>query len=442
MFASLLTLMVLLPIPYGSVQAWWIALFEFVVFILTFMWISEGLFRGSWLVKEHRALIPLIVIGLYSFLQSIPIFFSSVAIGNVEITRSISADPFETKLFAVNLVAHTLFFALLVKFTDSEVRFRTLTYVVIGIGVASAVFGLVRFATQSGDSSFALHYLKPQVGFGYFINKNHFAFLLEIAFGVMAGLAIFRGITKRAILLFLGCTVVIWVAVSLSSSRGGIFALICQMMLGLVLLVSMERDVTDRSQFEKVLKAISSSGVLRAATVGVMLLLVVLGTFWLGGDNLDKGVSKLPREFGFDQETVRRADIWKASWALFKAHPIVGCGFGGYSAAITKYHDGVGNIAPKQAHNDYLEVLANGGLIGAALGIWFFFGVGKALATRIKSDAGFILAARWGAIIALFGVAIHSLVEFGMHLVGNSAVFVALLAIATVNVSSPSNKID
>jgi putative inorganic carbon (HCO3(-)) transporter len=435
-FATLLALIVILPIPYGSVQAWWIALFEFVVFITTILWISGEVFSGSWFVKEHRVLIPLVAVALLAFVQIVPLSLSSAGIGGVEVARTISADPFETKQFAVNLLAHTLLLAMLIRFTDSEARLRKLTYVVIAIGVASAVFGLVRFAAQSGEGGFVLHYLKPQVGFGFFINGNHFAFLLEMAFGLIAGLAIFGGIAKRGTRLFLAFAITIWVATSLSNSRGGIFALVCQMILSWLLLVSMKRTGTDRSRFEKVLQVVSSSSALRAATLAAMLVVVVVGTLWVGGDKLTEGVSNVSRDFSADSEKVRvrRGDIWKASWRLFEAYPITGCGFGGFSAAITKYHEGAGNFELRQAHNDYLEILASGGLIGAVLGIWFFFGVCNTLAARIQSDAGFTLAARWGAIIALFGVAIHSLVEFGLHIVGNSAVFIALLAISLVNV--------
>ena len=132
---------------------------------------------------------------------------------------------------------------------------------------------------------------------------------------------------------------------------------------------------------------------------------------------------------------MRRADIWKAGWRLFEAHPIAGSGFGGFSAAITKYHQKSGGAAILgQAHNDYLEILTSGGLIGAALSMWFVLGLYKLVATRIHSDSGFLRAARAGGMIGVFGVAIHSLVEFGLHVPGNSVVLLALLAISIVDV--------
>ena len=44
---------------------------------------------------------------------------------------------------------------------------------------------------------------------------------------------------------------------------------------------------------------------------------------------------------------------------------------GAYWAAVPKYHDASGRMTPQEAHNDYLEVLASGGLVAAALVAWF-----------------------------------------------------------------------
>lgn len=148
-FATLLGIIFLLPFPYGSTQAWWIALFEVVVFIATILWIVEGLVSGSWLIKEHRVLIPLAVIVLFALAQTVPLAFHAATVGGVQITRTISADPFETKQFAWDLLAHLLVLAMLIRFTDSESRLRTLTYVVIGTGMAIAMFGLLRFSLQT-----------------------------------------------------------------------------------------------------------------------------------------------------------------------------------------------------------------------------------------------------------------------------------------------------
>ena len=59
-----------------------------------------------------------------------------------------------------------------------------------------------------------------------------------------------------------------------------------------------------------------------------------------------------------------RNEIWRATLKMFAAHPILGVGMGGYWIGITAYHDASGLMTPQEAHNDYLELLSSGGLIG------------------------------------------------------------------------------
>src|ERR1700704_4969385 len=70
-FISLLGLIVIAVVPYGTVDAWWEALFECAVFTLTALWIFEVLLRGCWQVKVLFILLPLIVITAYAFAQTV-----------------------------------------------------------------------------------------------------------------------------------------------------------------------------------------------------------------------------------------------------------------------------------------------------------------------------------------------------------------------------------
>jgi len=52
------------------------------------------------------------------------------------------------------------------------------------------------------------------------------------------------------------------------------------------------------------------------------------------------------------------------------------------------------------------------------------------------SDTGFMRAARVGATVGIAGVATHSLLDFGLHLLGNAVVFLTLIMIATARIES------
>jgi O-antigen ligase len=104
---------------------------------------------------------------------------------------------------------------------------------------------------------------------------------------------------------------------------------------------------------------------------------------------------------------------------------------GGYWAAIPAYHDASGILTPQEAHNDYLELLASGGLVGLALGGWFAVVVFLRTRENLSARNRFRRAACLGAAIGIAGVAVHSLVDFGLHAVVNGLVFTTLIVIAT-----------
>jgi O-antigen ligase len=190
---------------------------------------------------------------------------------------------------------------------------------------------------------------------------------------------------------------------------------------------------------------VTRSWPVRALLILVLVAGVGLGTLWLGGDQLATRIEQSRNELNEDTDGLRqgvsRNEIWRASWRLFKAHPVLGVGMGGYWAAIPQFHNASGAMTPQEAHNDYLELLASGGLLGLALVIWFAVIVCKRTRDNLRSPNRFARAACFGAAIGLAGVAVHSLVDFGLHTIVNAFVFTTLIVIATSK-SPWSNALD
>src|SRR5258708_33972351 len=124
-----------------------------------------------------------------------------------------------------------------------------------------------------------------------------------------------------------------------------------------------------------------------------------------------------------------RKEIWAGTWPMIKEHPLAGVGFGGYWIGITRYHRASGEMTPQQAHNDYLELMASGGVIGCALAGWFLVVVLKGARRRSRSTDPYYRATCLGGLAAIFGVAIHSFVDFGLHITINALIFVAVTVI-------------
>jgi O-antigen ligase len=159
--------------------------------------------------------------------------------------------------------------------------------------------------------------------------------------------------------------------------------------------------------------------------------------FWVGGEPLAERIGSIRDETGAEliyvREGSRRMDIWQATSQLIRDNPVAGSGLGAFWVAIAMYHDASGVATPQQAHNDYLELLAGGGIIGLALAGWFVIKLSKNIRTQLVAPDNYRRAACLGAICGMFGVAVHSFMDFGLHITINALVFTALIVIATVD---------
>lgn len=444
-FTGLLLLVILLPIPYGAVEAWWVAVFECSVFLLTALWLVAWLLSGHLLQREYWPLLaPLFALVLYALVQTLPLSAQATPLGPVH--QAISFDPFETRLEALRLLALACALALLLRYTDSLRRLRALAYTVIGVGVGSAIFGLLRQVAQRGAQGFLLAGLQPDAGYAQFINKNHFAFLAELTLGLLAGLIVVGGVARGRSLIYLALAVPVWAALVLSNSRGGVLALLCQ----IIFLALNFRQRPPRQQQSDAPQARRTPSrtlgpLVRLALACALVLSIVVGIIWVGGDPLAERFGAVRQELSAeaaDPSQAGRSGIWRATWRLCLAHPFVGVGFGGYWMAITAYHDGSGALVPQQAHNDYLELWASGGLVALVLAGWFIYLFVSRARQQLADLDPFRRAVALGAATGLFGVAVHSLVDFGLHLTGIALVAVALVALAIVRLDSPARSLS
>lgn len=425
-FAGLVCVAALSAIPYGSAGPEWTAVFEAAVFLLAALWMVEGALRGGWLSRAHAVAAPGLALAAYAFIQSVPLGAGG----------AISFDPYETRLVVLKFLAYTAFLALALRHVDNERRMRALLYAVAAAGLASALFGIARQTGQRGEG-FVLEYLRPGSGYAQFVNKNHFAYAAEMALGVLLGIVAGGGVTRSKALVPLSLALPVWAALVLSNSRGGLFAMLCQ-----IIFLGVAFGVTRAGSANRVVvggrprplaERVSSSVAARSALVVVLLATVVVGTVWVGGDAVVERVASVGEEEAVQASSSARTgrrDIWVATWKMFEAHTLAGVGFGGYWVAVSRYHEGSGAFVPRQAHSDYLETLASGGLIGAALFACFVLLLVRQSAPLLRRGGAFERAARLGALTGLCGVAAHSLVEFGLHVPSNAYAALALAAVA------------
>jgi O-antigen ligase len=394
----------------------------------------HGFIAGSWRIGNTRLVAPMAALVLLAIAQSITWWKTDVA--GEQVGFAISADPFETWAFAFRMAALVLTALLVIRFTSNTRRLEILVHAIIAIAVASALFGIARQAMQHGQG-FVLSRLQPEQGFGQFINKNHFAFLMEIALGLVVGVALMRRDRRDRLLLYLSVLLLLGAASVMSKSRGGLLTITVQVVFSALLFVHSRTFGGEKIAIQKGWMRWTRSIAAMIVMIGALLMIIAVGVVWLGGDQLTTGVETATSEMaGVDRselrEGARRRDIWRATWRMFKAHPIAGAGLGGYWAEIPAYHSASGVLTPQQAHNDYLELLASGGILGALFLVWFFIALIRQARTAVAAAKGFQRAVLLGAIIGVVGVSVHSIVDFGLHITINGVVFVVLLAVLSL----------
>lgn len=436
-FNSLLGLLVLTAIPYGSADPWWKALFVCVVFSLTIIWLIEGFLSDSWIRDGWALILPIAAMVFLSFFQTLSVGHPAAQPGSTTLPlwSTLSADPYQTRFFAAQLLSLLLTGVFLFRYVSTEGRLRTLINVVIGLCVVCAIFGIVRQTTQH-QPGFGLPLLAVETGYGQFINKNHFAFLMEMGLGLALGM-IFGGDRKREQkLIYLAALLPVWTALVLSGSRGALVAMMAQVVAVALFSSAMLRRGSSGESSSKLLR-VSESVPVRMALLVVLICGVAFGTLWLGGDRLATRIEESRTDFASESTGLRqgvgRKEIWRVTWKMFVAHPLLGAGMGAYSVAVPAFHDASGTMKPQEAHNDYLELLASGGLVGVAFGLWFAVVVFRRTRQNLQSPNLFRRAACFGATIGIVGVVVHSLLDFGLHMMVNALVFTTLIVIATSN---------
>ena len=106
-----------------------------------------------------------------------------------------------------------------------------------------------------------------------------------------------------------------------------------------------------------------------------------------------------------------------------------GAGLGAYAQAYTRFDPSGGYERVEQAHNDYLQILADAGVVGLIVGglfLFWLFREGIRNSSVVNSSRRGIAV---GAFAGCFAILIHSLFDFVLHITAISVMFLTLIAI-------------
>jgi O-antigen ligase len=424
-YLTICVAVVLTALAYGTVHYWALATFALSAAGLICLWCVDGLVLRSVQLSRNALQWPLVGLVLLGLIQLLPFRTADNAGLPLSPARALSLDPYATRLVLVQVIALLIYFVATLIFTDTPRRLRTIVRTITIFGFLLAMFGLTQSFTTDGTRVYWFRQLSQSTAFGPFINRHHFAGYMELAIALPLGLLFSGAIESYKRPLYAFVVMMMGVALILTNSRGGIISLAAEILfLAVVATPGLRRgERLPRAQRIR-------SALLRAGLAFGLIAVLIGGTIAVGGSDVFTRLVGTPNAA---DPTTGRAHFWSVTLDVIKAYPLVGSGLGSFSVIYTRYDSRNGVFRLEQAHNDYLQTLADGGLLGGILGIAFLvilFGRGFA---RRETDDKFRRGVATGALAGCFAVLIHSFFDFTLHTTANALLFLILAALATLD---------
>jgi len=332
-------------------------------------------------------------------------------VGALQLVVGITAVPFLTRIELLKYTALLALFFLCVQSYRTRAHWHGFIWFLMSLGFAVSLFGILQHFTFNGKLYWVRELRYGGVPFGPYVNRNHFAGLMELL--IPPGLAIqILGAERRDQLPLVTLFTLLPIgAVFLSASRGGIISIIAEMGFLAVLIVLHRRE-------KKVFVA-----------AGAAVVLAVLLVSWLGiGASLERFASYR----GLEVSEGRRVEMFHGSIRIFLDHPALGTGLGTLQEVFPRYDTIYDGKIVNHSHNDYAEALAEmgiaGGLCGFAFLVLLFWNAWKIFVVEKETRS---FAYHVSALVACLGLLVHATVDFNFHIPSNSLIFLLQAALAT-----------
>lgn len=323
----------------------------------------------------------------------------------------VTASPYATRLDLALLGTDVIILFLAAQAFRTSEDWKSFVWFVMGFGFLVAIFGILQHLTFNGKLYWFRAMRYGGVPFGPYVNRNHFAGLMELVIPVaLVPLALGKVRKERWYIVGIFALVPIG-ALFLSASRGGIVSFAAE----LVLLA-----------FMMVLRRTAGR---HAVAGGVVLLLAFLLVSWLGVRQVLDRFSSLQT---LEVTAGKRASMRQDTWRIFLDHPWMGTGLGTLQTVFPAYETHYDGRVVNHAHNDYLEALAETGVAGSLCWTWFLGALFLvSLRQLLGTDKSFAAALHLSGLVACSGLLVHSLVDFNLHIPANALLFFLSAHLAT-----------
>lgn len=435
-FVFLLIPPILATIAYGGVDSWSLGIISVLFGIIALLYFVDAILSKRLVFDTNPLQFPVLALILIGIIQLIPIFPSAVPADLLSVPTSgtLSIDPNATRLAVVQLVIYLFFFAAALALINSQSRLRATIYTMIVFASAMAFFGIIQHLTGT-DTIYGIRLSSHTSPFASYANKHHFAALMEMLIGIPLSMLYGSATKKDKRALLIICIILMGMAILLTSSRGGMISLLA--VIGFVTLFNLTNKKND-DDFLDVDEQRAASGRRKFMLIGASLTVVLVlfgAVLFLGGS------SELLRGTGLaapTDVTTGRSHFWWVALQIIRDNPLIGTGLDTFGMAFTKFDTWNGTLRVEQAHNDYLQILTDAGILGfACVAAFIYLLFTRSFKLISQTSDKFRSGVALGALAGCFGVLIHSLFDFPLRTPANPYFFLLLVVIATGTVNYP-----
>jgi O-antigen ligase len=386
-------------LSFGAVEEWSQAVLGVGASLLLIYWA----FR-QYLLKADLLSIPQEIIPLCAF----------AVLGVVQIVFHLSASRYQTRVELQLLLTYLILVFLMAHAYSYVSDWRAYMWFLMLLGFSVSIFAILQYLTFNEKLYWIRVMRYGGMPFGPYVNRNHFAGFAELVIPVSL-VPLFLGKVRRERTFIVALFAMVpLVALFLSASRGGIISFAVQMVL-LLLLLGVRRV---RSRY--------------AISGGLVVLAAVMAVSWIGVQQVLQRFSQMQ---SLEVSSGKRASMRENTWRLFLDHPVVGTGLGTFQMVFPRYETLYDGKVVNHAHNDYVEALAETGVVGGFLLAWFLgLLVVNSLKGWARSENAFGSMLNLSGLIACSGTLVHSLVDFNLHIPANALLFLfsAHMAVARI----------
>ncbi|CAN5833965.1 hypothetical protein BH24ACI1_BH24ACI1_21700 [soil metagenome] len=429
----LCAMLVFSVVAFGAVDVWALGVASLLAGSIAVCWLTDAWRNKDFRFNASALQIPLLALILIGIIQLLPLRRADFPndLLSVSAVGSLSLAPYSTRLAVVQLIVYFVFFAAALTFINDYSRLRKVVLTIIISGSLMAFYGILQHLANL-EAIYNLRLPFQATPFASFVNKHHFAAFMEMTIGVTLGLLFGKATENNKRIFLIIAIVIMGIALILTGSRGGILSL-----LGVIVFV-VAANLLQKPISEIDSPIAGGKSYLRNFAFiggGLTLILVLFGTVLLlgGDDSLLRGIGlQNPK----DDISNGRLHFWQIALRIFFDYPILGAGLNAFGIVFTRYDSWNGMYRVEQAHNDYLQILADAGILGfACVAAFIYLLFKKGLQTVRESSDRFRRSTAVGALAGCFGILIHSFFDFPLRTPSNAFFFLTLTTLAMASIT-------